>query len=139
LSSLAPLFGFEELHMSGAAQARLTRSEQDHLQFESEFDFNEIEADSLFMAEKIDGSVRGIVTAEPEIDFLVHVTNSTVSGQNIQNVRATGNTTLMEEETIGNIELLFSDGSESSLTHQGEFSITTDYSVLLTTLLDFET
>src|SRR5690625_5354324 len=43
----------------------------------------------------------------------------------------------MEGETAGTVEIQFSNGSESSLTHQGEYSVTPDLARLQTTLLSF--
>src|SRR5690625_5982293 len=43
----------------------------------------------------------------------------------------------MEGETAGTVEIQFTNGSESVLTHQGEYSVTPDLARLQTTLLSF--
>ncbi|HLR90634.1 MAG TPA: translocation/assembly module TamB domain-containing protein [Balneolaceae bacterium] len=137
LTSLAPLAGFEEFQISGSADARLFRSDSNELLLEGEFDFSEIRADSLFMADEITGSVEGNFTEIPELGLALQVSNSMVSGQAVQDVRASGTARLMEGETAGTVEIQFSNGSESSLTHQGEYSVTPDLARLQTTLLSF--
>jgi len=139
LQPLAPLFGYESVEATGNVEGSLERGSSGTLQFDGSVDLQNVAVDTLFSSEIISGQFVSEITEEPDIEFSVSFENSNLIDVNIQDVVFSGSSRISEDETSGSVALLFSDGSGSHLSQEGQYRFISDSLSLKTTAMEFKT
>ncbi len=139
LFPVAHLFGFELLEAEGSIEGQMERNTEGILEFQGTLDLENIEADTLFSADRILANATVYLLEEIEIETEIELEHPSVMEQSVQDLILNATATLSEEETFGEIEFELINHEESRLMHAGRYSITPERSHLSTTRLDFET
>ncbi|MEX0648380.1 MAG: translocation/assembly module TamB domain-containing protein [Balneolaceae bacterium] len=138
LTSLASLFGFERLEAPGRFTGNMARNNDGILQFNGNFEFEDVFVDTIFNSSFITGTIEAFILDEPEVELNVDFTDPAVNGLSVQDVQFYTQTTFAENETRGNIGFSVSD-EENSLFHRGEYSVDSTLVYLQTYGLEFTT
>lgn len=139
LQPLAPLLGFDIFRMSGEIDGNILRSGSNGLVFNSNFDFVDIKADTLFRAGEVTGTFSSTVKEDPETELFVQISESFIYETSLQNVEIIGTSIIQDSLVRGAVQLNFSNEDQSSLMHSGEYLYTPEDIVLITEELEFTT
>ena len=123
INPLAPLAGADRLHSEGTISGVLARNEFDQLEFNGDFDLEQVEVDTVFSSSRISGSLKAFVRDEPEISLEVELLEPLVNGMGVQDVKFNTNAVFREHETAGSLGFSIINGTESSITHSGDFRV----------------
>lgn len=139
LQPLAPLFEVETLSSEGSINGNLGRNSEGTLEFNGELDLENVEVDTLFSAQEISGRVVSYVLDDPEFDLNVELSEPSVYQQGVQDMQIYVYAKRRESQTEGNIKFSLTNGNDSSLQHQGEFTVDSTQTTLTTNQLVFAT
>ncbi len=139
LQPLAPLVRVDRLRSEGAFRGNLASNEAEQLEFNGSLSLQNIEVDTLFAAEKIDGTFKVLLLEEPEVTADLEFYEPTVNDTGVQDVQIAASAILKEFETTGSLGFSIKNGTKSSITHSGDFRADSTEVRLLTNTLLFET
>lgn len=139
LHPLSPLFGLERLSAVGELEGELNRNAIGQLEFTGDIELRDIEADTLFTAEKITGNATARLLEEIELDGRLEIGRPVVMNQGIQDFIVSATAIISEDETAGDIGFELINDNESEIIHVGRYSITPEQSRLTTSRFDFVT
>lgn len=139
LHALAPLFGVEFLESEGTITGGISRNSESILEFNGDADLQNIQADSLFLAGRVTGTISALITEEPEVTAQFELFDPKVQGMEVQNVQILSRAILKKNEATGEIELDIVNDENQSLSHKGTFRVDTTTVRLHTTEIDFIT
>lgn len=136
---LSPLLGVENLAAEGSVEGHLARNDAGVLEFGGSLNLSDIMVDSLFTSESLAGSVKALVTEEPELEASLELARPVVMGQLVQDFIATGTVKQSENEITGTLGFELRNGNESRLKHGGTYRFFGDEFQLTTNTVEFET
>jgi len=137
LHPLAPLVGLERLSAVGELEGELNRNAIGQLEFKGDIELRDIEADTLFTAEKISGNATARLMEEIELDGRLEIGRPVVMNQGIQDFIVSATAIIGKDETAGDIGFELINDDESEIIHVGRYSITAEQSRLTTSRFDF--
>ncbi len=137
LSSLAPLFGVDDLGSSGTVTGRLAPNEAGLMEFNGDLKLEDIFVDTLFTSEQLLGTAKAVLSDEPEFEAGVEFINPEFTGYGLQDVKINGSAKLTETEITGDFGFELVNEAESSIVHSGTFVFADEKFTLSTNRLDF--
>lgn len=139
LQPLAPLFEVETLRSEGSISGNLARNTEGMLEFNGDLNLENVEVDTLFSAEEISGRLVSYVLDDPEFDLNVELSEPSVYQKSVQDMQVYIFAKRRDAQTDGNIQLTIINGNDSSLQHQGRFTIDSTRTKVTTNQLAFKT
>lgn len=138
LQPLAELAGLERLESGGTITGELIQRDGTQI-FKADVDLEQTVADSLFMSERITGTLEAALLDEPEIDATFEISEPYVNEFGLEDVKIFAKARIGSEETAGEFgfELTGEDGV--ALHHLADFSIDSVRTRIDTRELDFMT
>lgn len=139
LYPLAPLFGLERLEAPGTIRGNLARNNNGVLQFDGNVDLEHVLVDTMFSSEQFTGSVTALIQDEPEADLRVKLTRPAVFETGVQDLQFDTYVTLRDDQTSGKMNLLLTNGDQTSISHSGDFLVDSTEVRLTTHDIEFAT
>ncbi|MDZ7755013.1 translocation/assembly module TamB domain-containing protein [Rhodohalobacter sp.] len=139
LQPLAPLANAEVLKSEGELSGVLNRSGEGYLAFNGEASLQNIQLDSLFLSDELNGNIQARLMDDPEADIELQLRKSTVSGFTVQDVRFQSSVKQGESATSGDFTFEIFNEDVCTLHHEGNFRVEDTAALVQTTMLDFST
>lgn len=139
INPLAPLFGVETLEATGSFSGRMHRGQQGDLRFDGDLSLTEIEYDTLFSVEALDGTIAALLLEDPEVELELDIETPTVNGFALQSINFSTRTVIADTLLSGSLSVAFIQDDENAVRHAGNYEYAENNVFLRTTDLSFST